>query len=80
MVLQDISSIFFLYVYGVFVRIEFLQLKVPQSHGRSDHYEVMNLGHNMLHTLPSYSLEKFPGLTTLNLSFNYISEVKFFMV
>ncbi|XP_059480774.1 chondroadherin-like protein isoform X2 [Neocloeon triangulifer] len=50
-------------------------LEVPPNFG-SDMYETMNFGRNKLKKLPSYAFEKFPGLTHLNLSYNFIVELE----
>jgi len=46
----------------------------PPNFG-SDTYEDMNFSRNKLKKLPSYAFENFPGLISLNLSYNFIVEV-----
>jgi hypothetical protein len=69
------SSIFcFNRVYFLFM---FLYNQVPKTYGINDRYEIMNISQNRLHELPSFPFEKFPGLTTLNLSSNFLFEVRY---
>jgi len=62
------NSLFFVYVF---------YNQVPKTYGINDRYEIMNISQNRLHELTSFPFEKFPGLTTLNLSSNFLFEVRY---